>query len=187
MPQREKYKKVKDSRIEITQLMLPNYSNFSGKIHGGHLLSMMDQAAFAAASKHSGLYCVTASVDRVDFLTAIEVGELVKMKAQVNYVGRSSMVVGIRVESENIHTGEIKHCNSSYFTMIGKDESGKTCPVPGLILSNKDDIRRFLRSARRMKSLKDRRKEFNEEKSKNFGAKKYLEELEDYNIQIILD
>ena len=185
MPHREKFKSVKESKVEITQLMLPNYSNFSGKIHGGHLLSMMDQAAFASASKHSGLYCVTASVDRVDFLTAIEVGELVRMKAQVNYVGKSSMVVGIRVEAENIHTGETKHCNSSYFTMIGKDDSGRTCPVPGLILSSNDDIRRFLRSARRMKSLKDRRMEFNEEKRLNFSAKKYLEELKDYNIKII--
>jgi acyl-CoA hydrolase len=77
----------------------------------------MDQIAFACASKFSGNYCVTASVDTVDFLSPIEVGELVTMKASVNYVGRSSMIIGIRVESENIQTGHSKHCNSSYFTM----------------------------------------------------------------------
>ena len=89
----------------------------------------MDQIAFACASKHSGNYCVTASVNKVDFLNPIEVGELLTMKASINYTGRTSMVVGLRVESENIRTGEIKHCNSSYFTMVAKDDSGKSAQV----------------------------------------------------------
>jgi acyl-CoA hydrolase len=88
--------------------MLPSYTNFSGKIHGGYILSLLDQIAFASASKFSGYYCVTASVDTVDFLNPIEIGELVTMKACVNYVGKSSMIVGIRVEAENIQTGKIK-------------------------------------------------------------------------------
>jgi len=103
----------------------------------------MDQIAFACASKYSGVYCVTASVDTVDFLNPIEIGELVSMKASVNYVGRTSMVIGIRVESENIQTGKVKHCNSSYFTMVAKDNKGNSVAVPGLILSNKEEIRRF--------------------------------------------
>ena len=106
-------KYIKDSQISITELMLPSNSNFSGKIHGGHILNLMDQIAFACASKHSGNYCVTASVNKVDFLHPIEVGELVTMKASINFTGRTSMVVGLRVESENIRTGEKKHCNSS--------------------------------------------------------------------------
>ena len=81
----------------------------------------MDQIAFACASKHSRNYCVTASVNKVDFLNPIDVGELVTLKASVNYTGRTSMVVGVRVESENIQTGITKHCNSSYFTMVAKN------------------------------------------------------------------
>src|SRR3954470_11359734 len=118
------YKTVASSHVSISQLMLPSHSNFSGKIHGGYVLSLLDQIAFASASKFSGYYCVTASVDTVDFLNPIEVGELVTMKASVNYTGRSSMIVGIRVEAQNIRTGKIKHCNSSYFTMVAKDEHG---------------------------------------------------------------
>ena len=119
------FKAVRSSYVTISELMLPSHANFSGKIHGGYILSLMDQIAFACASKFSGNYCVTASVDTVNFLNPIEVGELVTMKASVNYVGNSSMIVGIRVESENIQTGTIKHCNSSYFTMVSKDKDGK--------------------------------------------------------------
>jgi uncharacterized protein (TIGR00369 family) len=134
-------KTVASSDITISQLMLPSHTNFSGKIHGGFILSLLDQIAFACASKFSGNYCVTASVDTVDFLRPIEVGELVTMKASVNYVGRSSMVVGIRVESENIQTGKINHCNSSYFTMVSKDKDGTNARVPGLILSNLEEVK----------------------------------------------
>ena len=103
------FKKIKASRVTMTQLMLPSHSNFSGKIHGGYVLNLMDQIAFACASKHSGHYCVTASVNRVDFLNPIEVGEMLTLKASINYTGRTSMVVGLRVESENIQTGKVKH------------------------------------------------------------------------------
>ena len=96
------FKTTEESRIQISELMLPSHANFGGKIHGGYILSLMDRIAFACASKHSRSYCVTASVNKVDFRNPIEVGELVTMKASINYVGKSSMVVGIRVESENI-------------------------------------------------------------------------------------
>ena len=118
------YKSVADSRITISELMLPSHSNFSGKIHGGHILNLMDQVVFACASKHSGNYCVTASVNRVDFLHPVEVGEILTLRASINYTGRTSMVVGVRVDSENIQTGESNHCNSSYFTMVAKDKNG---------------------------------------------------------------
>lgn len=104
----KKFKSIEESQLTITELMLPSHSNFSGKIHGGHILNLMDQIAFACASKHSSNYCVTASVNKVDFLNPIEVGELLTLKASVNYTGRTSMVVGLRVESENIRTGEKK-------------------------------------------------------------------------------
>lgn len=122
----KKFKSSRESRVSITELMLPSHSNFGGKVHGGHILNLMDQIAFACASKHSQSYCVTASVNRVDFLNPIEVGELATLKASINYTGKTSMVVGVRVESENVTTGEVKHCNSSYFTMVAKGKDGKT-------------------------------------------------------------
>jgi len=83
------------SNVTITELMLPSHSNFSGKIHGGYILGLMDQVAFAAASKFSGKYCVTASINKVDFKNPVNVGELLTLKARVNYVGNTSMTVGI--------------------------------------------------------------------------------------------
>lgn len=178
-----KYKTTNDSRLSITQLMLPSHANFKGKIHGGYVLSMMDQIAFACASRFSGNYCVTASVDTVDFLNPIEVGELVTMKASINYVGRSSMVVGIRVESENIQSGEIKHCNSSFFTMVAKDETGKTVEVPGLTLKDKHDVRRFIKSIRRKEMKSERKEQYSES---DFESQAYLEKLEGYRVKIEL-
>lgn len=148
-------KSVSYSRTTITELMIPSYANFGGKIHGGILLSLMDKVAYACASKHAGTYVVTVTVDGVNFLQPIEVGELLSLHASVNYVGRSSMVIGIRVVSENVKTGEKKHTNTSYFTMVAKDDiTGKPTEVPELILESKDDIRRCLEAIKR-KQLKD--------------------------------
>ena len=180
----KKFKSAKESRVSITELMLPAHSNFGGKIHGGYILSLMDQIAFACASKHSQSYCVTASVNRVDFLNPIDVGELVTLKASINYTGRTSMVVGVRVESENIQTGEIKHCNSSYFTMVAKDENGKNIAVPGLIIKDKQGMRRFARSKERKLSAHDRDSKY---ASKAFKVNQYLEFLEGENVQLDLD
>src|ERR1700748_3430344 len=96
------YKSVRFSETVITELMVPAYSNFGGKIHGGVLLSLMDKVAYVCAAKHAGNYCVTASIDAVDFLQPVEVGDLVSLMASVNYVGKTSLTVGIRVISENI-------------------------------------------------------------------------------------
>lgn len=178
------FKKPEESDIILTELMLPSHSNFRGKIHGGFILSLMDKAAFASASKFSGHYCVTASVNRVDFLNAIEVGELVTMRAKVNYVGNSSMVVGIRVESENIRTGVIKHCNSSYFSMVATDENGKSVKVPGLIISDFDALRRFLRSIKHIKMRNERKIEFSKE---NFEFKNYSEVMKKYNVKLEIE
>nr|WP_315142555.1 acyl-CoA thioesterase [uncultured Flavobacterium sp.] len=150
------FKTVSSSHVIISELMLPSHTNFSGKIHGGYILSLLDQIAFACASKFSGNYCVTASVDTVNFLMPIEVGELVTMKASVNYVGNSSMIIGIRVEAENIQTGAIKHCNSSYFTMVSKDKEGKNAPVPGLLLTTLKEVSRFENGVRQIALKKER-------------------------------
>jgi len=177
------FKHSSESHITITELMLPSHSNFSGKIHGGYILSLMDQVAFACAAKYSGYYAVTASVDKVNFLQPVEVGELVTLQAAVNFVGRSSMVVGIRVEAENIKTGEKKHCNSSFFTMVAKNDEGKTVAVPGLILKTTDDIRRFVRSAQRQQQGKTRRNKFTEA---TFKHEEHLDLLDAYNVQVSL-
>lgn len=139
------------SRVTITELMIPSYANFGGKIHGGILLSLMDKVAYAAASKHSGAYCVTVSVDTVDFLQPVEVGELVSLKASVNYVGNSSMIIGIKVISENVMLGTVKHTNTCYFTMVAKGKDEKPTQVPQLLLENKTDLRRFVEAIRRKK------------------------------------
>ncbi len=178
----EDFKHHSESNVTISELMLPSHSNFGGKIHGGYILSLMDQIAFACASKHSGNYCVTASVDTVDFLNPIEIGELVTMKASINFVGKSSMVVGIRVDSENILTGVVRHCNSSFFTMVAKDKSGKTAKVPGLVLESEEDIRRFIQSSKRKEHSKNFHSEF---KSKDFYDKESLDDLKNYNVQVI--
>ena len=135
---------VRHSQTTITELMVPSYANFGGKIHGGILLSLMDKVAYATASKHAGTYCVTVSVDKVEFLQAVEVGELVSMHASVNYVGRTSLVVGIRVEALNVKTNVVKHTNSSFFTMVAKGDDEKPMIVPKLILENKEDVKRFI-------------------------------------------
>jgi uncharacterized protein (TIGR00369 family) len=158
-------KPVKDSQTTITELMIPSYANFGGKIHGGILLSMMDKVAYACASKHAGTYCVTVSVDKVEFLQPVEVGELVALKASVNYVGRTSLIVGIRVESENVKTGMIKHTNSCFFTMVAKGDDNKPMQVPELILENEEDIKRFI-EAMRVREIKEKvREEMDDAKS----------------------
>src|SRR5689334_24753321 len=131
---------VRHSQTTITELMIPSYANFGGKIHGGIILSLMDKVAYACSSKHAGAYCVTVSVDNVEFLQPVEVGELVSLHASVNYVGRSSMIVGIRVEAQNVKLGTIKHTNSSYLTMVAKGDDDKPTQVPRLILETHDDV-----------------------------------------------
>jgi acyl-CoA hydrolase len=177
------FKHPKESQVTITQLMLPSHSNFSGKIHGGHILNLMDQIAFACASKHSQNYCVTASVNRVDFLSPIEVGELVTLKASINYTGKTSMVVGLRVESENIQTGEIKHCNSSYFTMVAKDDAGKNVAVPGIILDTEQAVRRFARSIARQQQTRHRSSRFN---ASDFKIEEHLDSITQHNAKVVL-
>ena len=142
---------VRFSQVTMTELMIPAYANFGGKIHGGILLSLMDKVAYAAASKHSGAYCVTVSVDTVDFLQPVEVGELVSLKASVNYVGNSSMVIGIKVISENVKTSTVNHTNTCYFTMVAKGEDDKPTQVPPLILESPIEVRRFVEAIYRKK------------------------------------
>ena len=143
------FRTVAYSQTTLTELMIPSYANFGGKIHGGILLSLMDKVAYACAAKHAGNYCVTVSVEGVNFLQPVEVGELVSLLASVNYVGNTSLMVGIKVISENVKSGFVKHTNTSYFTMVAKGDDDKPTQVPGLILESREDARRFLEAIRR--------------------------------------
>lgn len=157
---------VRYSQTTITELMIPSYANFGGKIHGGILLSLMDKVAYVCAAKHAGGYCVTVSIDNVEFREPVEVGELVALHASVNYVGRTSLVVGIRVTAENVETGEVHHTNTSYFTMVSKGKDGTPRVVPPLLLENAEDARRFMEAMRR-KTLKMHYKDdFDNEKTR---------------------
>jgi acyl-CoA hydrolase len=116
--------------LVMTVLMTPDMANFSGKVHGGALLNLLDRVAFSCASRFSKQYAVTLSVDQVIFKEPIHVGELVTFRAAINYAGRTSMEVGIRVEAENIRAGTRRHTNSCYFTMVAVDEAGRPVTVP---------------------------------------------------------
>ncbi|MCO6187410.1 acyl-CoA thioesterase [Rhizobium sp. L1K21] len=141
------------SQLEMVVLMTPDMANFSGKVHGGALLNLLDRVAFSCASRFSKQYAVTLSVDQVVFRQPIHVGELVTFRASVNYAGRTSMEIGIRVEAENIRSGERRHTNSCYFTMVAVDAAGKPIPVPSLRTDTADKKRR-LRAAEVRRELR---------------------------------
>ena len=128
-----KEKKVSESRTEMSQLMMPQHANLAGTIYGGVILSIADGVAYVCASRHAGPRCVTVSVDQVDFRKPIRIGEVVMFKASVNYVGHTSMEIGIRIEAEDLKTGEKRHTNSCYITMVALDEKGKPTEAPRLI------------------------------------------------------
>ena len=145
--------KKQEKALEMTVLMTPDMANFSGVVHGGSLLKLLDQVAYACAARYSKSYVVTASLDQVFFKEKIQVGELVTLSANVNYVGRTSMEVGIKVVAENLRTREKRHTNSSYFTMVAVDESGKPVPVPPLNLETELEKRLF-ESAKMRKQMR---------------------------------
>ena len=140
------FKTVQESQTTITELMIPSYSNFGGKVHGGLILSLMDKVAYVCAAKHSGGYCVTASMNAVDFLAPVKVGDLVHLHGSVNYVDKSSLVIGIKVISEDVNTGISTHTNSSYLTMVALDENRNKRSVPGLTLESDQEVLRFMQA-----------------------------------------
>ena len=146
---------VQFSRTRLTELMIPSFANFGGKVHGGLILSLMDKVAYACGSKHAGAYCVTVTVDGVEFLQPVEVGELLHLDASVHYVGNSSLVVGIKVTTENVKTNSVKHTNNSYFTMVAKDDDGKPKKVPELVLEDIQEMRNFVEAIKRNRVKKE--------------------------------
>ncbi|UII29278.1 acyl-CoA thioesterase [Fulvivirga maritima] len=178
-------KRVSFSKTTITELMIPSYANFGGKIHGGILLSLIDKVAYACASKHAGNYCVTVSVDNVEFLQPVEVGDLVSLHASVNYVGKTSLIVGIKVIAENVKQGSVKHTNTSYVTMVAKDEDDKPTQVPPLILEESEEVRRFFEAMKR-KELKFSFNKKMDETKEAMNLKEAIELLSDQKCDIRL-
>lgn len=133
-----------EKSLTMTMLMTPEKANFSGKnVHGGEILKMLDHVAYACAARYTGLYAVTLSVDMVLFKNPIKVGSLVTFHASVNYTGRTSMEVGIKVISEDIKDHTLKNTNVCYFTMVAMDEHGTPSPVPKLDPQTEDEKRRY--------------------------------------------
>ncbi len=159
------YRSASDSQTTIIELMVPSDANFGGKIHGGHILSLIDKVAYACASKYAGTYCVTISVDTVNFFEPIEVGELVSFHATVNYVGRTSLNVGIKVVAENFREGVVRHTNTCYVTMVAIGADGKPQQVPELMLETESDVRRFLKAIKRREQRNKTQNEYKQMKA----------------------
>jgi acyl-CoA hydrolase len=136
-------------RLSMTVLMTPDMSNFSGNVHGGILLKYLDLVAYTCASRYARSYAVTLSVDRVVFREPVHVGELVTFQASVNYTGRTSMEVGIRVTTEDLVQRSVRHTNSCYFTMVAIGPDGRPAPVPPLVPRTAVERRRHAAAQRR--------------------------------------
>ena len=128
--------------VEVVRRMLPSHANPAGTVFGGEILAQCDEAAGIAASRHARARVATAKVDAMEFLEPAQIGDVLMCKAAVNAVFGSSMEVGVRVEAENMLTGDVRHTNSAYFVMVALDEDGKPCDVPELTVSGEDAERR---------------------------------------------
>ncbi|NQY53237.1 MAG: acyl-CoA thioesterase [Campylobacteraceae bacterium] len=150
--------KIQEKSLTMTMLMTPDKANFSGNIvNGGEILKMLDHVAYACSVRYTGEYAVTLSVDMVLFKNPIKIGSLVTFYASVNYTGRTSMEIGIKVISEDVKNRETKHTNICYFTMVAVDEDGNSKAVEKLILESDDDKRRYNNALRRKESrIKER-------------------------------
>lgn len=151
---------VRESQHETSEIMMPGHANNLGHVFGGVVLAMMDKCAAVSAIRHARTTCVTASIDRVDFREPIHLGDLVIMHSSVNYVGRSSMEVGVRVEAEDLLTGNRRHTNSCYLTFVAVDRNGRPVEVPELKPETPDETRRYRAAVeRRRRRLEEREQE----------------------------
>jgi acyl-CoA hydrolase len=151
---------VHASQHETSEIMMPQHANNLGHVFGGVVLSMMDRTAAVSAIRHARITVVTASIDRVDFREPIHVGDLVVMKASVNFVGRTSMEVGVRVEAEDMLTGQRRHTNSAYLTFVAIDRNGRPVEIAQLVTESEEETRRAgAAQDRRRRRLEERQAE----------------------------
>jgi uncharacterized protein (TIGR00369 family) len=147
-----KNKKVSESQIEIAQIMYPEHANPAGNVHGGYILKLVDQAAAIAGARHTHRNVVTASVDRMDFISPVFIGNVVFAKASINYTGKTSMEIGVRVEAECLRTGTHTHVGSAYLTFVALDESDKPTEIPQIIPETEEEKRRYEEAKKRRES-----------------------------------
>lgn len=153
-------KRIQDTSVVIAQMMIPQDANPAGNIHGGVIMKLIDTAASVVAARHARSNVVTASIDRLDFHTPAFIGDLLFFRASMNLVGKTSMEVGVRVDAENLRTGEVRRTSSAYLTYVALDEKGRPREVPPLILETEEEIRRNSDAkARRDMRLAERRRE----------------------------
>jgi acyl-CoA hydrolase len=152
-------KPVKLSQVIMTELVLPSHTNALDTVFGGTVMSWIDISAAIAAQRHSGREVVTASIDRLSFLAPVRKGWVVNLKTSVNYVSRTSMEIGIRVEAENPKTSELFHTASAYMTFVALGSDGKPTEVPKLILETEEEKRRFAAGQKRRELMLASRKD----------------------------
>jgi acyl-CoA hydrolase len=145
----KKPKKVRLSQVEMTELVIPNDTNQLGNLLGGRLMQWIDIAAAIAASRHTNKVCVTASVDKLNFLHPVKLGEVVILRASVNRTFNTSLEVGVRVMKENLLTGECSHTSSAYLTFVAIDKSGRPVMVCPVTTESEIEKRRFNDAAKR--------------------------------------
>lgn len=142
-------KPVAASRVTMSMLASPDTRNLWGTVHGGWIMRQVDEAAYVSAARHAGRPAVTARIERVDFRSPIKVGDLITLSAEVQYVGRTSMVIGVKVHAEDLMTGQVRHTNSCSLTFVAIDESFQPVGVPGLIRETPDEEARWQEIAAR--------------------------------------
>jgi acyl-CoA hydrolase len=135
-------RRVKDSEVTLAVLMLPADANPSGNIHGGVIMKHVDEAAGLAVVRHCRMRAVTAHIDDMSFLAPVYVGDLVTFKASINDVGRTSLEVGVRVEAENLRTGEVRHISTAYLVYVALDDNARPAPAPPLIVETEAEKKR---------------------------------------------
>ena len=162
------------SRHESSDILAPKDANILGTAFGGAILSMVDKVAAVAAFRHARTACVTASIDRVDFREPIRVGDLVVYRASVNFAGKTSMEVGVRVEAEELTTGRRRHTNSCYLTFVAVDRAGRPVAVPPVAPETAEDRRRYAAAQeRRRRRLEERHaEEADREEAASEGAER---------------
>lgn len=153
-------KRINESSLIMTQLMTPQDANLAGNVHGGVIMKLIDDAAGTVAARHSRCNAVTASIDRLSFFSPVFIGNLITLKAGINHTGRTSMEIGVRVEAEDLFSGEIRHTASAYLTFVALDSNLKPAEIPGLILENENERRRNREAVeRRRVRLEEMKKE----------------------------
>ena len=136
-------KKISDSKVQIAQVMMPEHSNAAGNVHGGYILKLVDQASAIVAARHTHQNCVTASVDRMDFISPVYIGNLVFAMASINYTGKTSMEIGVRIEAECLKTGTHTHVGSAYLTFVALGENDKPVEISQIIPETDEEKRRY--------------------------------------------